>query len=69
MSTAAILEAEAKFPIHRAGGGKDDLAWAKRLEYRYAHGDRSIKKFQIDAAREALKNVTTNQGEQNAANV
>jgi hypothetical protein len=68
-STAVTLEAEAKFPIHRAGGAKDDLAWAKRIEYRFDHGDRAIKKFQIDAARKALTNATTNQGEQNASNV
>jgi hypothetical protein len=55
MSRALLLEAEAKFPTHRTNGVKDELAWAKRFKYRHEHGDPDVKKFQVDAAREALK--------------
>jgi hypothetical protein len=56
MSTAVQLEAQAKFPKHAAGGKTDPKAWAKQIVYRFEHGDKSIKKAQIDSAREALAN-------------
>jgi hypothetical protein len=64
MSTAARLEAEAKYPDHTAGGQRDYKAWAKRLVYRFEHGDTGIKRAEIESAREALNNaVPLNQGE------
>ncbi len=55
MSTALRLEAEAKYPKNLAGGAVDHQAWAKRIVYRFEHGDRDISKIQIAQAREAIK--------------
>lgn len=54
MSAALIAEAAAKYPINRADGKHDPLAWAKRFVYRAERGDRDLLPVQIAQAYQAL---------------
>ena len=53
MSTQLHLEASAKFPAHTSYG-TDHKAWAKRINYRHEHGDKTLLAVQIQFAKMAL---------------
>ncbi len=53
MSMQLQFEASSRFPAHTTAG-TDHRGWARRIQYREQHGDKSLLPIQIRFAREAL---------------
>lgn len=48
-------EAAAAIPVYPEGGGTDHKAWAKRILWREARGDKTLLAIQVRFAREAME--------------
>lgn len=53
MSLQIELEAIARFPVVTVAG-RDYKAWAKRIQYREEHGDKTLLSVQVKFAKEAM---------------
>jgi len=54
MSLAIRLAAESKYPLNNSLG-RDYKAWAKRIIYRFEHGDKTLLNIQIPFAYAAME--------------